>query len=596
MSRHGPETVPSVATPTDALLVPGETCWQIAHAERLSVIVDGAEYFRHLRAALRAGRQAIYLIGWDLDLRLEMIPGESDEDGLAPDGMPNRLGDFLRHVVDAVPEVSIYLLKWDKAMLVQLSQQFLETAGLKLASSRIHFALDSHHPTGATHHQKIVVVDDRFAFCGGIDVTAGRWDTRDHLPDDPRRTDPSGDLTKPWHDATTALSGPVAAALGDLSRARWEAATGEVLDAPTVSSAPWPEALDVDLSRVEVGISRTVPDYRGQAPVDEIEGLYLAAIGAARRTIYLESQYFASGTICRALEARLAEPDGPELVVVNPDRAEGFLQHQVMDTGRARMIERIRAAASRGGGGPDGGRRFGIFYPANAADEPIYVHAKVLIVDDRLVRIGSSNVNNRSLDFDTECDVAFEPSDAAQRAYARRLRASLLGEHLGCAPEAVARAIDAEGSVLGAIEALNGTAERQLHPIGERPSDDFEREVGERILFDESAHPRHRPRPLRRVGHNARRAVAPYHLEAAGAGAVLVGVATFGLGMLAGLGLARLRARRRARRFPAPAVHTSDRPRAGVVAAGDRDVLLAVEPEGEDGPEALVRARRRPTR
>ena len=563
----------------DALLVPGETCWRIERAERLSVIVDGADYFRHLRSALRAADRAVYMIGWDLDLRLEMIPGESDGDGLAPDGMPNELGEFLKHVVENAPRVSLHILKWDKAVLVQLSQQMQETIGLKLASDRIHFALDSHHPTGATHHQKVVVVDDRVAFCGGIDVTGGRWDTGEHRSDEPRRHYPGGAITKPWHDVTTALSGPAAAALGDLARDRWKAAHGAELSPPDAASAPWPDALDVQLTDVAVAISRTVPDFHQQAAVSEIEELLLAAIAAARRTIYLESQYFASGTICRALEKRLAEPDGPELVVVNPDRAEGFLQHRVMDTGRARMIELVRAAARRGG--PN---RFRIYHPANSDGDPIYVHAKVLVVDDRLVRIGSSNVNNRSMDFDSECDVSFEPEGEAQKAFAIWLRDSLLAEHLDCAPEDVAAAVSERRSLVGAIEALNGRSERRLVPIEDVPANDVERELGERILFDERVHPRNRPRPIETVAHGARRAMAPYQVEAAGAGTILLGVAVLGLGVWAGLRLARARRARLMRGFPAPAIVTGKRARA----------IAAVPPaSGAQGMGPAGKSRRR---
>ena len=325
--------------------------------------------------------------------------------------------------------------------------------------------------------------------------------------------------------------------------------------------------------------------------MDEIERLYLGAIRAARRTIYLESQYFASGSICRAIEDRLAEPDGPELVVVNPDRAEGFFEHQMMDTARARMIERVRRAAERGGGGPKGRDRFRIYHPANATDQPIYVHAKVMIVDDALVRIGSSNVNNRSMGFDTECDVALEPADEAQRAFALHLRHSLLAEHLGCEPQDVADAVSERGTLIGAVDALNGRAARRLHAIDEVPQGKVEREIGDRILFDERTYPRNRPHPLDSVAHAARRAVAPYHVEAAGIGAIVLGAAILGLGLWAGTRLIRGGADRRARRPYGPAVIRTTRPPARVPVpyrgAGEVPVAVVVEPDGGE-PRAVV--------
>ena len=436
---------------SSSTLRPGDTCWRIERAERLALIVDGASYFRHLRSALEAARRTVYLVGWDFDLRIEMLPGESDEHGLAPDGLPNRLGDFLRTIVERADRLDMRILKWDAAMLVEIAQQAVPTLELKLTRG-VHFALDSHHPVGGAHHQKVVVIDDEVAFCGGIDVTTGRWDTREHRSDDPRRSAPDGTPQKPWHDVTTALAGPVAQALGDLTRDRWERATGERLREVEGGGDPWPDGLDADLTGVDVAIARTMPRYGRTDLVNEIERLYLAAIADARDVIYLESQYLAAGSICDALGRRLNERNGPEIFVVNPRNAQGFLEDEAMHSVRSRMIERLRAADRQRGDGVD---RFAIFYPCNAAEEPIYVHAKVLIVDDRLVRVGSSNIDNRSMGYDTECDVAFAARSDDERAVARRFRASLLAEHLDSDPDAVERAVAEHGSLIGAARALN---------------------------------------------------------------------------------------------------------------------------------------------
>ncbi|WP_167767239.1 phospholipase D-like domain-containing protein [Jannaschia formosa] len=524
---------PQIATTFGQGLFDDKTFWRVERADRLRVIIDAARYFVHLRDALRQAKHSIYLIGWDFDLRLEMQPGESDEDGNAPDGLPNRLGEFLKHLVEAEPGLSLYILKWDKAMVTEIPQQATETLSLTFASDRIHFALDSHHPVAATHHQKIVVIDDQLAFCGGIDVTGGRWDTRDHLPEDPRRVLPDGTPHKPWHDVTTAMSGRIAVALGDLARGRWKAATGDELDPPQGAPLPWPDDLASDLEGIDVAIARTAPDYHDQDAITEIESFYLAAIESAQKTIYLESQYFASGSICRALEARLAEPDGPEIVVINPLEADGFFEHELMDTARARMIERVSDAADRGNG------RFRILYPVNAAETPIYVHAKVLIVDDRLVRVGSSNINNRSMDFDTECDVAFACTTSEQRDYALCLRHSLLAEHLDCEVETVARAIREEGSLIGAIERLSPRDGRRLVPLQPEGPSEAKRHIGEKLLFDDDAQPHKHPDPARKVAHRAMRTVSPYHVEAASIGSAVVTALAVGAVVWGGLHLYR---------------------------------------------------------
>ena len=536
-----------------SILREGETCWRIECADRLALIVNGAPYFAHLRRALMAARRAVYLVGWDFDLRIEMVPGESDEDGNAPDGLPNRLGEFLRAIVRRTDGLELFILKWDGAMVMEIAQQAVPTLELKL-TERVHFALDSHHPVGATHHQKVVVIDDRLAFCGGIDVTTGRWDTVEHTENDERRRAPDGNLEKPWHDVTTALEGPVAVALGDLARRRWRKACGEELEPPTVAASPWPEGLEPDLAGVDVAIARTEPPYHEQDRVDEIERLYRAAITAARETLYIESQYLASGDLCRALEARLREPDGPEIVVINPQNAEGLLAHAMMDSARARMIEILRRADGEGAARRGDGRsRFAIYYPVNASGGPIYVHAKVVIVDDRLVRVGSSNVNNRSMGFDTECDVAFESTDAAGRDVARGFRSALLAEHLEVEPEAIERAHAEHGSIIAAIEALRGQdgERRSLVPIEVNEMMLAQRALAEEALFDREHWPRNRSRPIETITHGAKRAMAPYHFETVGAFTMALAVAGLVGGAMAGRALAR-GARRRQGEAPPP--------------------------------------------
>ena len=103
---------------------------------------------------------------------------------MGPTVGPTGSGTFSRQWCTGGRGVRLHILKWDGAMLAEIPTQAWETLSLKRASERIRFALDSHHPVGACHHQKIVVIDDRVAFCGGIDVTTGRWDTRDHTLDD----------------------------------------------------------------------------------------------------------------------------------------------------------------------------------------------------------------------------------------------------------------------------------------------------------------------------------------------------------------------------------------------------------------------------
>ena len=534
---------------TTSLFRPDDTCWRVERASRMGVIVDAADYFVALREAMIAARDAVYLVGWDFDLRIDMMPGESDENGNAPDGYPNRLGDFFRALIAARPELDLRVLKWDGAMLAAIGKQLAPTLWMQwLSDERIHFQLDSYHPVGACHHSKIVVIDDALAFCGGIDATVDRWDTPDHEPDDPRRVKPDGTPFDPWHDCTTVLEGPVARALGDLARMRWHKATGEDLE-PTRGDgpSPWPDSVEAGLRDVDVAIARTAPRYGGDPLVNEIEHLYLALIASAKRHIYMESQYLAAGSLCEALEKRLREPDGPEIVVINPQSAESFLEDEAMHSVRSLMIERLEKADSHG--------RLRIHHPVNDAGTPIYVHAKVVVVDDRALRIGSSNIDNRSMGFDTECDVAVEATNDEQRSYVAGMMHRLLAEHMGSDADTVAKTIRERGSLVAAIDALNEGKGRGLRKIEALPLDPLERALAETRLFD----PRYEERAgvRERAKHAVKRGLSPHQLGGSVSG---LGLGAFALVALAGVGIYLL-AKRRQQRQPlaAPAVLTDGR-------------------------------------
>ena len=440
---------------TRPVLRPGETCWRIARADSMAVIVDAEAYFRCVKDAILKARHSVLLIGWDFTTNVRL-----DRDD-PTSGVPNTLGRLLNYAVARNKRLQIYVLRWDLAFL---RAPFRGTTPLFLleliAHPRLHFHLDSHHPAEGCHHQKIAVIDDAVAFCGGIDITVGRWDTPAHLDHDPRRVYPDETPHGPWHDATTAVHGDAAKALGELARHRWFLGEGERIEPPPPGQVRWPEGLHAEFRDVDVAIARTEPRYDGQPEVHEIEALYLAAIRAARRCIYLESQYFSASIIANAVLDRLRERNGPEVVVVNPHEMEGWLEEETMGSSRAVLVERLRAA--------DHENRFRIYTPVTEEGRDIYVHAKVLVVDDALLRVGSSNINNRSLGLDTECDLAVEarpgqPHVAKVRHAILQVRDALLAEHLGVEKDELRRVIESRGgSVIGAIDQLIRPRGRRL--------------------------------------------------------------------------------------------------------------------------------------
>lgn len=454
----------------------GDTAWRVACADRMTVIIDAQRYFQAVKAALLEARHSVLIVGWDFDNRIALDPVAAAAD------VPNEVGALLDHVVAARPDLEVYVLRWDLAFLKTPLRGNTPLVLLDwITSDRIHFKLDSHHPVDACHHQKLVVIDDVIAFCGGIDITVGRWDTPEHLDEDPRRNGPAGDPQMPWHDATVAVTGPAARALGDLARMRWQAATGDLPALPSPCESIWPEMLEPDFEAVDLGIARTIPAFGETVAAEEIRALYLAAIAAARRTIYLESQYFSAPDIAEAVAARLREAEGPEIVIINPRSADGWLEAKLMDSARTVLLDRLRAADAYG--------RLRFCTPVTAGGQDIYVHAKILVIDDRLLRVGSSNINKRSLDTDTECDLVLEaPDDDAAEAIRARITAirnTLLAEHLGVDPAAVAAALaEAGGSLVAALDALIGTRPRTLVPYVAPPLDAVELALAEAQLAD----------------------------------------------------------------------------------------------------------------
>ena len=435
------------------MLTQGQDCWRIEQAREMAVIVDAEDYFCVAREAFLQARHRIMLVGWDFDTRITLSGGERMA------GEPATIGEFLYWLVEHSPDFELYLLRWDMGALKGVFRGSTIFTVLKwMRHPRIHVKLDGHHPTGSSHHQKIVSIDDCLAFCGGIDMTGDRWDTRAHLDHEPRRKQPSGKPYKPWHDATTALSGPAAMALGEACRDRWERASGVKLKAVAADQTCWPEGLEPDFRDVEVAIARTHPEMDDQQPVHEIEALFLAQIAAAKRLLYCESKYFAARRIAEAIGKRLAEPDGPEIVIVNPLTAQGWLEPLAMDTARARLMTALQQQDRYG--------RLRMYHPFTAGGEPIYVHAKITIVDDDQLRIGSANMNNRSLRLDTECDVMLDkgrPSNRGSDKSIAAIRNGLLAEHLDVPVAEIVHELAASGSLIATIEHLRGSG-RSLRP------------------------------------------------------------------------------------------------------------------------------------
>jgi phosphatidylserine/phosphatidylglycerophosphate/cardiolipin synthase-like enzyme len=475
-----------------SLLTPGHNCWRVEIADRFAVLMENAAYFDALRSALAKARRSIVILGWQFDPRTRLDPQSH------PSDLQDQIGHQLRMLVKANPELDVRLLIWKSPLLIAASQGFYpHKAQAWFRKRMVEFQLDPPPTFGACHHQKVIVIDDAVAFCGGGDISTDRWDSDEHLDGDPRRCKPSGLISPPRHEVMAVVDGAAARALGDLARERWFRFAGERTIPDEAISDPWPDGVEPDLHDTPVAIARTEPAAAGRTEVRENEALHLDAIRRAKRLIYLENQYFTSPVIAEALAARLGEEDGPEIVLVSTGTSPSWFDRITMDTARSEILFRLEQA--------DRHNRFFAFAPHTREGERIIVHAKVSIYDDAVLRIGSTNLNNRSFGFDTECDIAAEPSDAGGRDTIRRFRQRTIGHWIGI-----------DGEAFGAVETVTGMVGKaiqrfdtgRMKVLGAEPPSRVERIIAEFQLGDPTS-TRDAFRPWKRRSRSHRTLPAP---------------------------------------------------------------------------------------
>ncbi|HJV24659.1 MAG TPA: VTT domain-containing protein [Aromatoleum sp.] len=435
--------------------VPGRNCCTVARANRVGLIVDGEDFFRSFSLAAEQATRSITIVAWDFNSNTRLRFDDED-------GVPERLGDFLNWLARRRRSLHIHILDWDYPMVFGTEREFPQLYGLGWRPHRrIQLAFDDTHPLIASHHQKIIVIDDAFAMIGGFDLTERRWDTRDHSANDPRRAC-NGAPYPPFHDMAMAVDGKAALALGAIVRARWLAATGSALPrAPrTPIEAKWPRGLPVRFTDIDIAVARTLPATDDRPAVTEVEALYLDMIAGARKHIYIENQYFTVGSIGEALAARLEEADGPEIVVVVRLFSHGWLEEHTMHVLRTRLVQRLRRADTHG--------RFHVYYPhidGLRDGTCIDLHSKLMIVDDEILRVGSANLSNRSMGMDSECDAALEARGDARIARSiAGFRNELLAEHLDTPVADVEAAMRRHGSLSAVIDELAHGC-RSLKPL-----------------------------------------------------------------------------------------------------------------------------------
>lgn len=360
----------------------------------LGVLVDGGEALPRIAEALSSARSHVHIAGWHI----------TPDFGLTRDDRASRLRDLLGELAE---RVEVRVLLWGGAPLPVFTPARAAVRRVReelTRGTRVQCALDFHERPMHCHHEKLVIVDGEVAFVGGIDLTSlggDRFDSSEHLM--------HGRLG--WHDASSRVRGPAVADVAAHFAARWREVTGEQVEA-TPPPAP---AGDVELQ-----VARTVPekiyDFLPGGDFRILEA-YTRALRSAREFVYLESQFLWSAQVVEILANKLREPPSDDFRVVvllptKPNNGADTTRGQLgvlagADNGAARFLATTISARSRGVTGP------------------LYVHAKIGIVDDAWLTVGSANLNEHSFFNDTEMNVV-----TCDPTIARETRLRLWAEHL----------------------------------------------------------------------------------------------------------------------------------------------------------------------
>lgn len=361
---------------------------------RVEVLVDGHEVLPAIASAIEAAKKSVHLAGWcaSPDFRLTREPGSPT------------LRELLAATASRVP-VRVLLWAGPPVPMFEPTRKRVQAARREfMRDSAVSCVLDARERTLHCHHEKIVVVDDEVAFVGGMDLTAvegDRHDTADHPPREPLG----------WHDLGTRLEGPIVADVADHFRLRWQEIAGEELP----PAPPPPPAGSSSAQLV-----RTIPERTYDfAPKGEFSLLdsYLRALRSATRLIYVENQFLWSPEVTEVLLDKLREPPSPDfrVVLVLPRKPSNGA-----DTTRGQLGRLLDA---------DDGNHHLVAATLSSHDgetsSSVYVHAKLAIVDDRWLTIGSANLNEHSLFNDTEVNVVTDDPGVA-----RDTRLRLWSEHL----------------------------------------------------------------------------------------------------------------------------------------------------------------------
>jgi phospholipase D1/2 len=414
---------------------PQPHAWRVHRNARTGIFVDARDYYCAFYALARQARRSILLLGWQFDSDVPLLRGKDVPAGTDPESL--ELLPFLDGLCAAHPELEVRVLAWDHSVWLSLEREVLQKLSFALRTSeRFYFENDATVSQYGAHHQKVAIIDGQYAFFGSNDICQDRWDTSEHACASELRVGRGGRPCKPYHELQAVVTGDAARSLVDLFVERWADGTGQRLDAealvtPERAPAELPADVTIAMPAAELGLYRQFPHRLGRPPVREVAALLVSWIDQAERLIYIETQYFTSKSITDALVRRMRQADRGrlEIVVILPERPEALKEELAVGATQVEVLAELTAVAS------ETGHALGLYNVAtrdeSGRDVFVYIHSKLMIVDDIRMTIGSANLNNRSMSLDSEINAAWmadAPGDDLARAI-RAVRTRLLSEH-----------------------------------------------------------------------------------------------------------------------------------------------------------------------
>lgn len=421
-----------------------------SQAKTIEFLIDAQAYFSSFAKAAALAREKIVITGWDIHSRTWWKDPETQE--------KIYLSAWLEECLKKNPELQIYILCWDFNPFVGRNREWWPFYFPKRWGKRIHFQKDAYHPIFSSHHQKIVLIDDQVAFVGGFDLCEGRWDTSLHRPQDRERTDSRGKMYSAFHDLQVMVEGEVVSHLVEVIAERWKKASGKDLPAANFKNEALPQLFFDEedgngrIKNALVQVCLTQPGYKGQKSLKENLRTTIEILKFAQKRVYIENQYLTHNRLVKVLLQLLKTRQGPEIILVLPRSSHDRFEEYTIGITQRRALNFLKQH--------DYWNRLRVCYPRleNADHNRLYVHSKLIIVDNVFIKIGSTNLNHRSMGFDTECDLLIQAESEEQKRQVQFLARQLLAEHLGTTVQFISYQLERGYSVIQLID------ERRFEP------------------------------------------------------------------------------------------------------------------------------------